>query len=253
MNVATDMSLWGLVLQASLLVKLVMLALLLASIGSWVVIFSKRRLLRQTKNDMEWFEDRFWSGGNLKDIYAETQQHTDTSRGMPSIFRGGYEELKRQRNAGRATPQETVPSVQRAMRVALSRELERLDRGLAMLATVGSISPYVGLFGTVWGIMSAFIALGNVKQASLAMVAPGIAEALIATAMGLFAAIPAVIAYNFFSNKVDIIENRFQTFMEEMAGIVERGMSAASPATRIASEKPRPAPEPEPVRTPPQL
>ncbi|GAB3683997.1 protein TolQ [Salinisphaera aquimarina] len=252
MNVATDMSLWGLVMQASLLVQLVMLALLLASVASWVVIFSKRRLLKETQKEMEWFEDRFWSGGNLKDIYAETQQYSDTPQGMPALFKAGYEELKRQRNQGLAQPQEIVPSVQRAMRVVLSRELERLERGLAMLATVGSISPYVGLFGTVWGIMSAFIALGNVKQASLAMVAPGIAEALIATAMGLFAAIPAVVAYNFFSNRVDFIENRFQTFMEEMAGIVERGMSAATPAPQPRAARPRPA-NPEPPRTPPEL
>ena len=251
MNVATDMSLWGLVMQASLLVKLVMLALLLASVVSWILIFSKRRLLSQTQNDMEWFEDRFWSGGNLKDIYAETQAQADTSRGMPSLFKNGYDELRRQRSTVSASPQEIVPSVQRAMRVALSRELERLERGLAVLATIGSISPYVGLFGTVWGIMSAFIALGNVKQASLSMVAPGIAEALIATAMGLFAAIPAVVAYNFFSNKVDFIENRFQTFMEEMSGIVERGVNAATPAPRAAQDKPRPAPEP--ARTPPEL
>ncbi len=251
MNVATDMSLWGLVMQASLVVKLVMLSLLLASVASWVVIFSKRRLLRETQNEMEWFEDRFWSGGNLKDIYSETQQYTDTPQGMPALFKAGYEELKRQRNQGSAQPQDIVPSVQRAMRVVLSRELERLERGLAFLATVGSISPYVGLFGTVWGIMSAFIALGNVKQASLSMVAPGIAEALIATAMGLFAAIPAVVAYNFLSSRVDFIENRFQTFMEEMAGIVERGMSAANPVAQPKPAKPRPAPEP--ARTPPEL
>lgn len=251
MNVATDMSLWGLVMQASLLVKLVMLALLLASIASWVAIFAKRRTLRETEKDMTWFEDRFWSGGNLKDIYAETQEQADTSRGMPLLFKAGYEELRRQRKQPDATPQNIVPSVQRSMRVALSRELERLERGLAMLATIGSISPYVGLFGTVWGIMSAFIALGNVKQASLSMVAPGIAEALIATAMGLFAAIPAVVAYNFFSNRVDFLENRFQTFMEEMAGIVERGINAATPAARAAADRPRPAPEP--ARTPPEL
>lgn len=251
MSVATDMSLWGLVMQASLLVQLVMLSLLLASIASWVVIFSKRRLFKRTRAEMEWFEDRFWSGGNIKDIYDETDQSAGASEGMSALFRAGYEELRRQRKHGNASPHEIVPSVQRAMRVALSRELERLERGLALLATVGSISPYVGLFGTVWGIMSAFIALGNVKQASLAMVAPGIAEALIATAMGLFAAIPAVVAYNFFSNRVDFLENRFQTFMEEMSGIVERGMSAANPTPRAAPKPP--TADPEPVRRPPEL
>ncbi len=225
MNVATDMSLWGLVMQASLLVKLVMLALLLASISSWVVIFNKRRLLKRTRADMEWFEDKFWSGGNLNDIYTQTTRRPENRAGLVALFSAGFEELRRRRNQGQGHSADLVPSVQRAMRVVLSRELERLERGLAMLATVGSISPYVGLFGTVWGIMNAFIALGNVNQASLAMVAPGIAEALIATAMGLFAAIPAVIAYNHFSNQVDILENRFQTFMEEMGGIVERGVT----------------------------
>lgn len=227
MDIATDMSLWGLVLQASMLVKAVLLLLLLASIASWVAIFSKRRLFKRARAEMEWFEDRFWSGGNLSDIYAQTSRRYEETTGMPALFCAGFEELRRQRNQGQGGAPELVQSVQRAMRVALSREVERLEGGLAMLATIGSISPYVGLFGTVWGIMSAFIALGNVNQASLAMVAPGIAEALIATAMGLFAAIPAVVAYNHFSNKVDFFENRFQNFMDEMSGIVERGINAS--------------------------
>lgn len=226
MNFATDMSLWGLVMQASLLVKLVMLLLLLASIGSWVVIFGKSRLFKATRIDMDWFEEQFWSGGNLRDIYNEVCSREMEHEGMPALFRSGYEELRRQRNQGHGEAPALVQSIQRSMRVMLSRELEKLESGLTFLATVGSISPYVGLFGTVWGIMSAFIALGNVSQASLASVAPGIAEALIATAMGLFAAIPAVVAYNHFSNKVDFFENRYQTFMDEMAGIVERGITA---------------------------
>lgn len=220
------MSLWSLVSEASLLVQLVMLGLLAASIASWAVIFNKRRLLRATHDEAEWFEDLFWSGGNLHDIYNEMIRESERRSGAPALFKAGFEELRRQRADGRARPEEVVASVQRAMRVSMAREVERLERGLALLATVGSTSPYVGLFGTVWGIMNAFIALGNVKQATLAMVAPGIAEALIATAMGLFAAIPAVIAYNFFTNRVDGLENRFQTFMEEFAGIVERGMHA---------------------------
>src|SRR5699024_9303344 len=224
MNLATDMSLWGLVLQSSALVKGVLLLLLLASVGSWIVIFGKRRLFKRTRADMEWFEDEFWSGGNLRDIYTQICSHDTEDAGMPALFRSGYEELRRQRNQGHADPEAIVQSVQRAMRVAMSRELEKLESGLTFLATVGSISPYVGLFGTVWGIMTAFIALGDVAQASLASVAPGIAEALIATAMGLFAAIPAVVAYNYYSNKVDFFENRYQTFMEEMTGIIERGM-----------------------------
>jgi len=224
MNVGTELSLWHLVTQASLLVQLVMLGLLAASVASWVVIFGKRGLLRSTHAEVEWFEDRFWSGGNLQDIYNEVMRRGDTHVGLEALFRSGFEELRRQRQEGRNRAEDVVASVQRAMRVAMAREVERLERGLALLATVGSTSPYVGLFGTVWGIMNAFIALGNVKQATLAMVAPGIAEALIATAMGLFAAIPAVIAYNFFTNQVDGLENRYQTFMEEMSGIVERGV-----------------------------
>lgn len=227
MNVGTDLSLWSLVTEASLLVQLVMLGLLGASVAAWAVIFNKRRLLRITHGQAEWFEDLFWSGGNLHDIYNEVMSDGGQRRGAPSLFKAGFEELRRQRAGGRATKaDEVVASVQRAMRVAMAREVERLEAGLALLATVGSVSPYVGLFGTVWGIMNAFIALGNVKQATLAMVAPGIAEALIATAMGLFAAIPAVIAYNLFTNRVDGLENRFQTFMEEFAGIVERGVHA---------------------------
>lgn len=226
MNIATDMSVWGMVVQSSILVKAVLVVLLIASICSWVAIFSKSQLIRRRRSQMEWFEDRFWAGGNLKDIYTETTRQYENPSGMPAMFIAGYEELRRQRNQGQGNAPELVQSVQRTMRVVLSRELERMENGLVMLATIGSVSPYVGLFGTVWGIMSAFIALGNVNQASIAMVAPGIAEALIATAMGLFAAIPAVVAYNHFTKKVDYFENRFQTFMEEMSGIVERGINA---------------------------
>lgn len=227
MNFATDMSIWGMVIQSSLLVKAILALLLLASVCSRVVIFGKSRSFKRTRTEMEWFEERFWSGGNLGDIYTQTASQDEDATGMPALFCAGYEELRRQRNQGRGDAPDLVESIQRAMRVVLSRELERMESGLTMLATIGSISPYVGLFGTVWGIMSAFIALGNVNQASLAMVAPGIAEALIATAMGLFAAIPAVVAYNHFSTKVDFFENRFQTFMEEMTGIVQRGINAS--------------------------
>lgn len=232
MNVAADLSLWSLLVQASLLVQMVMLGLLLASIASWVVIFNKRRLVHSIYNEVEWFEDRFWSGGNLNDIYTEVMQRGDEHIGLQALFRAGFEELRRQRGEGRTQAHDVVGSVQRAMRVAMARQVERLEHGLALLATVGSTSPYVGLFGTVWGIMNAFIALGNVKQATLSQVAPGIAEALIATAMGLFAAIPAVIAYNYFTNKVDGLESRYETFMEELAGIVERGVHADTSKVR---------------------
>jgi biopolymer transport protein TolQ len=249
MNLATNMNLWGLVVQSSVLVQAILLFLLLVSVASWVVIFAKRRLMKVTMAEIEWFEDRFWSGGNFKDIYDDIHQYDDEPESMPALFKAGYEELKRQLDQEDVTGTEVVPSVQRAMRVALSRETERLESGLSYLATVGSISPYVGLFGTVWGIMNAFIGLGNVQQASLAMVAPGIAEALIATAMGLFAAIPAVVAYNFFINRLEVIENRFDTFMEEMSGIVERGVIAAKPSARTPGK----ANPPEPMHTAPEL
>lgn len=221
---SADLNFVHLVTQASLLVQLVMLALLLASIASWTVIFQKRKLLKTTGEAADWFEDQFWSGGNLSDIYKAVMKHDDQPSGLEGLFKSGFEELRRQRQHSRARGEDIIASVQRAMRVALVREIDRLEQGLSMLATIGSTSPYVGLFGTVWGIMNAFIALGNVKSATLAMVAPGIAEALIATAMGLFAAIPAVIAYNMFTNKVDGLETRYGAFIEEFTGIVERGV-----------------------------
>lgn len=250
MNIATDTSIVQLVMESSLMVKAVLVVLLLASIISWVIIFAKRFRIKRTVAEMEWFEDRFWSGGNVRDIYNDIHRHDAHPRGMPALFKSGYEELERQRSREGMQLARIVPSVQRAMRVAMSRELERLETGLAFLATVGSISPYVGLFGTVWGIMSAFIGLGQAKQADLTMVAPGIAEALIATAMGLFAAIPAVVAYNLYSSRLEFLENRFDTFMEEMSGIVERGMNAASPVDREHAAQNA---KTEPVRTAPEL
>ncbi|HUR41234.1 MAG TPA: protein TolQ [Verrucomicrobiae bacterium] len=219
---AGQLSLGHLVLQASFLVQGIMLMLLVASVVSWAVILGKRRLLSRTRSTAEGFEERFWSGGTLVDLYDKVRREKG-DEGLVSIFIAGYEEFTRQQQH-KVAPEDALASVQRAMRVAQSREVDRLENGLAFLATVGSTSPYVGLFGTVWGIMTAFIAIGNVKQATIAMVAPGIAEALIATAMGLFAAIPAVIAYNFFTNQVDRLENRFNTFSEELIGILERGL-----------------------------
>jgi biopolymer transport protein TolQ len=205
-----------------------MFLLLLASVVSWAVIFAKRRLLGRTRRGADGFEQRFWSGGTLADLYDKVRRARE-EEGLVAVFVAGYEEFTRQQQQ-RVAPEDALASVQRAMRVALSRELERLEGGLAFLATVGSTSPYVGLFGTVWGIMTAFIAIGNVKQATIAMVAPGIAEALIATAMGLFAAIPAVVAFNFFTNQVDRLENRFNTFSDELTGILERGLRQAGPS-----------------------
>ncbi|MGH8530879.1 MAG: protein TolQ [Nevskiales bacterium] len=219
-----DLSLSHLVLQASLPVQLVMLALLAASVASWFVVFQKRGLLRETGKAADWFEDYFWSGGNLSDIYKAVMRRGENPTGLEGLFRAGFEELRRQRQHGRVSAEDLVTAVQRSMRAAMVREVERIEEGLALLATVGSTSPYVGLFGTVWGIMNAFIGIGNVKQATLAVVAPAIAEALIATAMGLFAAIPAVIFYNIFTNTVDKLESRYSAFMEEFAGIVQRGV-----------------------------
>lgn len=218
-----NLSLTQLILQASVLAQVVLGLLIAASIASWAVIFSKRAMLARARKTADQFEDRFWSGGNLADLYAEVSKNPDEV-GLVSIFKAGYEEFTRQQTHSQGRNEDVLAAIQRQMRVAQVREIELLDGGLAMLATIGSTSPYVGLFGTVWGIMNAFISIGNVKQASLAMVAPGISEALIATAMGLMAAIPAVIAYNFFTRSVERMENRYHTFAEEMTGIIERSL-----------------------------
>lgn len=221
-----NLSLAHLVAQASIPVQLIMLILLAASVSSWAVILAKRALLSRTRKAADGFEERFWSGGALADLYESTRRGKE-EEGLVPIFAAGYEEYTRQQQGGRIDPDDILAAVQRQMRVAQVREIERLEGGLSMLATIGSVSPYVGLLGTVWGIMSAFIAIGNVKQASLAMVAPGIAEALIATAIGLFAAIPAVVAYNFFTRGVESLENRYMTFSDEMIGIIERALRSA--------------------------
>lgn len=228
---SAEMSVPGLLMQASPVVQLVMLALLAASVASWTVVFQKRRLLAETRENAEWFEESFWSGGNLTDIYRAVMRRSETPTGIESLFRTGFEEYQRQRKHP-TDADDVVNAVQRAMRATLVREIERLENGLALLATVGSTSPYVGLFGTVWGIMAAFIALGNMKSATLQVVAPPIAEALIATAMGLFAAIPAVIFYNLLSHRVDNLEGRYNAFMDEFAGIVQRGISQTKHAEK---------------------
>ncbi len=219
-----NLSLGHLIAQASIPVQFIMAILVLASVSSWAVIFAKRSLLSRTGKASESFENRFWSGGTLVDLYENSRRDKE-DEGLAPIFSAGFEEYTRQQQqGGRTDPEDVIASVQRQMRVAQIREIERLEGGLSLLATIGSVSPYVGLLGTVWGIMSAFIAIGNVKQASLAMVAPGIAEALIATAIGLFAAIPAVVAYNFFTRSVESLETRYLTFSDEMIGIIERSL-----------------------------
>lgn len=216
-----ELSFIDLFLEASLLVQLVMLALLLASIVSWTVIFQRRHLLNNAKISLKKFEDKFWSGADLSGLYKELSAR-NSSNGVEKIFSSGFKEFARLSQSSSSNPDAIITGSHRAMRVVLSREIDRLEQNLPFLATVGSISPYVGLFGTVWGIMNSFIALGAVQQATLQMVAPGIAEALIATAMGLFAAIPAVIAYNKFSTTVDKLENSYANFMEEFASILQR-------------------------------
>jgi len=219
-----ELSIAHLIAQASVLVQVIMGVLILASVVSWAVIISKRQLLSRTRQASEKFEERFWSGGNLADLYESVARNKE-GEGLVPIFSAGFEEYKRQQGAGPSIDSDdAIAAVQRQMRVTQVREVEKLEGGLALLATIGSTSPYVGLFGTVWGIMNAFIGIGNMKQASLAVVAPGIAEALIATAMGLFAAIPAVIAFNFFTRAVESLETQYHTFSEEMIGIIERGL-----------------------------
>ncbi len=214
----TDTSLLHLVTGASLIVQLVMLLLLLASIASWVFIFQKTLMLKKAYRDSIAFEDRFWSGGNLRDLFNELRQQ---STAIERIFEAGFAEYMRH-NKSKSSPERIMDAAHRVMRVALSREVDALETHLNFLATVGSTSPYVGLFGTVWGIMNSFRALSDVQQATLSMVAPGISEALVATAMGLFAAIPAVIAYNRFSSQVERLANRYENFMEEFSTLIQR-------------------------------
>ncbi len=218
---SSNLSFFDLFLQASLLVQLVMLMLLATSVVSWAFIFQRAKILKNAKSETKKFEDKFWSGVDLNKLYQELSAR-QSIQGMASLFCAGFKEYVRLRKSPHTPPEALMDGTYRAMRIALSREVDNLESNLPFLATAGSISPYIGLFGTVWGIMNAFIALGEVQQATLAMVAPGIAEALIATAMGLFAAIPAVIAYNRFSNQVEKLENSYGNFMEEFSSILHR-------------------------------
>jgi len=218
----TDMSILSLVMGASFAVQVVLFILLAASFASWSIIFTKRRLIRRTKSASDDFETSFWSGGDLNTLYRAASRQKGGSSGMASIFEAGFREFNRVTQQGGVEPDKIVEECRRAMRVSQMREVDRLEESLATLATIGSTSPYVGLFGTVWGIMNSFRALGNVQSATLAMVAPGIAEALVATAMGLFAAIPAVIAYNRYADKVARLEIRYDGFMEEFSSILQR-------------------------------
>lgn len=219
---SVDPTFYKLVLNSSVLAQIVLLVLMIASVLSWAMIFVKWRLLKKARRQAGSFEDRFWSGANLSQLYESVRNQSQRG-GMESIFAAGFREyLRLQRPSQETIPNFVIDAAQRSMRVASSREEDELGRWLNFLATVGSVSPYVGLFGTVWGIMHAFMALGNVQQASLSMVAPGIAEALIATAMGLFAAIPAVVAYNRFADELERLMTRYDNFQDEFLALLQR-------------------------------
>ena len=222
-----DMSVWGLVSQATWVVQLIMLALLTASLLSWIIIFQRSKVMRIAKKGLAHFEDQFWSGMDLSKLYRQVNSNPDPDGGVEQVFRAGFKEFSRLSQTG-MDPDAIMVGTQRAMRVAIAREEEKLQNHLPFLATVGSTSPYVGLFGTVWGIMSAFMGLANVQQATLSTVAPGIAEALIATAIGLFAAIPAVVAYNRFATKADTLLGHYDNFAEEFQAILHRKVHTIS-------------------------
>lgn len=224
MSVSQDLSFVSLILNASLLVQLVMALLLIVSIMSWMYIFRKMFAIRDAHVQTAAFESAFWSGGNLKSLYDRASSNNRTGA-LERIFHAGMSEYMKGKSATTMSGTDMVAlldGARRAMRAAYQREMDNLDSHLSFLASVGSVSPYVGLFGTVWGIMNAFRGLANVQQATLAAVAPGIAEALIATAIGLFAAIPAVLAYNRYSHEVDRLAIRFESFIEEFSNILQR-------------------------------
>lgn len=216
-----SLSIWQLIIHASPVVQLVMLALVAASVYSWTIIFQRRAIYRRARANADAFENHFWSGGNLQQLYQQANANPTADSGCENIFRAGLREYQRLRNT-HLQPEAIMQGATRAMRIALAHEQARLEANLPFLASVGSTSPYVGLFGTVIGIMTSFIGLANVHQASLSVVAPGIAEALIATAMGLFAAIPAVLAYNRFAATADALLSRYETFADEFSSILHR-------------------------------
>ncbi len=217
------LSILSLVLNASVLVQLVLLLLVFASVASWVMIFQRMFALKRVQKSQDAFEEYFWSGIDLRQLYDELEPATHDLTGMETMFVAGFKEYSRLSEQD-ADPEAVMQGVQRATRVALAREQEKLETHLPFLASVGSTSPYVGLFGTVWGIMNSFRSLANMSQATLASVAPGISEALVATAMGLFAAIPAVLAYNRFSARAEVLMTRYDTFSEEFTSILYRAV-----------------------------
>jgi biopolymer transport protein TolQ len=222
MTVTHDMSVLSLVTGASLLVQLVMLGLLLASLFSWYYIFVKVFTYRRSMRQADKFEKEFWGGGDLNELFQRAVNARDSSGSLERIFEAGFREFTKLRKQSGQNIGAVMDGTRRAMRATYQREMENLESHLSFLASVGSVSPYVGLFGTVWGIMNSFRSLANATQATLGSVAPGLAEALIATAMGLFAAIPAVVAYNRFAGDLNRLATRFDSFMEEFSNILQR-------------------------------
>lgn len=216
-----SLSFWALISQASIVVQLVMLVLVVASIMSWSIIIRRFRYFTIANKETRRFEDQFWSGAELPKLYREPT-HPSVASGSELIFRAGYEEYTRLKQQSGAAADAVMEGARRAMRVALSKEEDKLDLHLPFLASVGSVSPYIGLFGTVWGIMTSFRSLANMQQATIATVAPGISEALVATAIGLFAAIPAVMAYNRFAARSDNLMKRYENFLDEFSSILHR-------------------------------
>jgi biopolymer transport protein TolQ len=224
MNVTQDLDIFTLILHASIVVKVVILLLLLVSFMSWMFIFQKWFSIRRALRQADEFEKEFWSGKDMTSLYQGAVNNRHSIGSLERIFEAGFREFSKLRGQKSAQTEasDMVDGARRAMRATFQREMDFLERHLSFLASTGSVSPYVGLFGTVWGIMHAFRSLANVQQATLAQVAPGIAEALVATAIGLFAAIPAVVAYNRYSHDIDRLANRFESFMEEFSNILHR-------------------------------
>ena len=227
-----DLSILHLVLNASLVVQAVMLLLLLVSVASWAAIFRKLFAIRRLKSLNDSFERDFWSGTSLNDLFAAATKNTHQSGAMERIFASGMREFQKLRERRITDTGTLMDGARRAMRASFQREMDEVESNLSFLASVGSVSPYVGLFGTIWGIMHAFTGLANLQQVTLATVAPGIAEALVATAIGLFAAIPAVVAYNRFARDIDRIAIRLETFIEEFSNILQRNGGAQSASGR---------------------
>ncbi len=222
MNVTQDLDIWTLIVHASLVVKIVLAILLAVSFMSWMFIFQKWFSIRRANAQTDKFEREFWGGNDLQALYQGAVNNRHTIGSLERIFESGFREFARQRGQKAGEVSHIVDSARRAMRATFQREMDYLERHLAFLASTGSVSPYVGLFGTVWGIMHSFRGLANVQAATLAQVAPGIAEALVATAIGLFAAIPAVVAYNRYSHDIERLAIRFESFMEEFSNILHR-------------------------------